>query len=154
VVLGPDAPRVRTALGAHPCLLVENPDPDSGPIGSLRAALAALEGVRPTALLAWPVDVPHARLDTVERLIAAYERTSAPVVVPSFAGRRGHPVIWDASLFHELATSSAATREGARAVLRGAGDRAVVVAVDDPAVIDDIDTPEDYERLIRDINRL
>lgn len=154
VVLGPDAPRVRAALGAHTCLLVENHDPDSGPIGSLRAALAALEGVRPTALLAWPVDVPHARLDTVERLIAAYERTGAPVVVPSFAGRRGHPVIWDASLFHELATSPAATREGARAVLRGVGDRVVVVAVDDPAVIDDIDTPEDYERLIRDINRL
>ncbi len=154
VVLGPDAPRVRPALGAHTCLLVENHDPDSGPIGSLRAALAALEGVRPTALLVWPVDVPHARLDTVERLIAAYERTNAPVVVPSFAGRRGHPVIWDASLFHELATSAAATREGARAVLRGVGDRAVAVAVDDPAVIDDIDTPEDYERLIRDINRL
>jgi CTP:molybdopterin cytidylyltransferase MocA len=29
----------------------------------------------------------------------------------------------------------------------------VAVPVDDPAVIEDIDTPEDYERLIRDINR-
>jgi CTP:molybdopterin cytidylyltransferase MocA len=154
VVLGPDAPRVRPILAAHTCLVVENADPDTGPIGSLRVALAALHGVRPTALLAWPVDVPHARLDTVERLIETYERTRAPVVVPSFGGRRGHPVIWDASQFHELETSAAATREGARAVLRAAGDQAVTVAVDDPAVVDDIDTPEDYERLIRDINRL
>jgi CTP:molybdopterin cytidylyltransferase MocA len=27
------------------------------------------------------------------------------------------------------------------------------VAVDDPAVIDDLNTPEDYERLVREINR-
>lgn len=153
VVLGPDAPRIRPVLAPHACLLVDNPDPESGPIGSLRAALAALHAVRPTALLAWPVDVPHVRIATVERLMESHERTNAPAVVPAFGGRRGHPVIWDASLFHDLETSAAATREGARAVLHAHGDQIVTVAVDDPAVIDDIDTPEDYERLIRGINR-
>jgi len=153
VVLGLDAPRVRPALAGHNCLLVDNLEPDRGPISSLRVALAALHGVRPTALLAWPVDVPHVRIGTVERLLETYERTGAPVVVPSFGGKRGHPVIWGASLFAELETSDAATREGARAVLHAHGDRAVTLAVDDPAVIDDIDTPEDYERLIREINR-
>jgi len=29
----------------------------------------------------------------------------------------------------------------------------VTVAVDDPAVIDDLNTPEDYERLVRKLNR-
>jgi CTP:molybdopterin cytidylyltransferase MocA len=32
-------------------------------------------------------------------------------------------------------------------------DQIAAVPVDDPAVIDDIDTPDDYERLIRSINR-
>jgi molybdenum cofactor cytidylyltransferase len=153
VVLGPDALRVRPALATHPCVLVENRDPDSGPIGSLRAALAALHAVRPTALLAWPVDIPHVRLATVEHLLETYERTGAPVIVPSYGGHRGHPVIWDASVFPELETSAAAAREGARAVLHRLGSRAMTVVVDDPAVTDDIDTPEDYERLIRAINR-
>jgi len=27
------------------------------------------------------------------------------------------------------------------------------VVVDDPAVIDDLNTPEDYERLVRELNR-
>jgi CTP:molybdopterin cytidylyltransferase MocA len=153
VVLGPDAPRVRPVLATHLCVLVENPDPDSGPIGSLRVALAALHAVRPTALLTWPVDIPHVRLATVEHLLETYERTGAPAIVPSYGGQRGHPVIWDASLFHELETSAAAARQGARAVLHRLGDRAVTVAVDDAAVTDDIDTPEDYERLIRAINR-
>src|SRR3989475_7161122 len=43
VVLGPDAPRIRPALAAHECLIVENLDVAGGPIGSLRAALAALK---------------------------------------------------------------------------------------------------------------
>ena len=153
VVLGRDAPRVRPLLAPHSCLIVENPHDESGPIGSLRAALAALEPVRPTALLAWPVDMPHVRIATVERLIAAHEHTHAPVVVPVFGSRRGHPVIWDASVFEELATSPAAARNGARAVLHRHEQAAAAVVVDDPAVIDDIDTPQDYERLIREINR-
>jgi len=152
-VLGPDAPRIRPAIAAHECMIVENPDVASGPIGSLRAALSALRPVRPVALLAWPVDLPQVRLTTIERLLEAYRRTGAPAVLPTFAERRGHPVIWDQSLFADLETSEAATRHGARAVLSAHEAELVTVAVDDPAVIDDLNTPEDYERLVREVNR-
>jgi molybdenum cofactor cytidylyltransferase len=152
-VLGPDAPRIRPALAAHECLIVENPDVAGGAIGSLRAALAAVKLVRPAALLAWPVDLPHVRVTTVERLLEAYRRHPALAVVPRFAERRGHPVIWDQALFGELDASAAATRHGARAVLSAHEAELVSVAVDDPAVIDDLNTPADYERLVREINR-
>ncbi len=89
----------------------------------------------------------------LERLLEAHRRTGAPAVVPSFAERRGHPVVWDQALFPELATSEAATRYGARAVLAAHEQDLVTVAVDDPAVIDDLNTPEDYERLVRELNR-
>jgi molybdenum cofactor cytidylyltransferase len=153
VVLGLDAPRIRPVLAAHECMIVENPDAESGPIGSLRAALAALKPVRPAAILAWPVDLPQVRLSTVERLLEAHRHADAPAVVPCFAGRRGHPVIWDAALFEELEASEAATRHGARAVLHAHQGELLTVAVDDPAVIDDLNTPKDYERLVRDVNR-
>ncbi|HYK82425.1 MAG TPA: nucleotidyltransferase family protein [Gemmatimonadales bacterium] len=153
VVLGPDAPRIRPALAAHECVIVENPDAAGGPIGSLRAALVALAPVRPVGLLAWPVDLPQVRVTTIERLLEAYRRTGAPAVLPRFAERRGQPVLWDQALFAELATSAPATRHGARAVLRAHASELVTVAVDDPAVIDDLNTPADYERLVRQINR-
>jgi molybdenum cofactor cytidylyltransferase len=153
VVLGPDAARVRPVVATHDCTIVENPDVAAGPIGSLRAALAALRSVRPTALLAWPVDLPQVRVATLERLLEAYRRSGAPAVVPSFAERRGQPVVWDQRLFRELETSDAATRHGARAVLSTHESELTIVAVDDPAVIDDLNTPEDYERLVREINR-
>jgi molybdenum cofactor cytidylyltransferase len=153
VVLGPDAASIRRALAEHECLVVENPDADAGPIASLRRALEALEPIRPPAALVWPVDLPHVHVATVERLVEAYRRRPAPITVPVFAGRRGHPVIWDHSLFAELRSSEAATRDGARAVLHAHATEVQEVAVDDPAVTDFINTPADYERLIRDINR-
>ena len=153
VVLGPDAARVRPSLATHECLIVENPDLAAEAIGSLRAALAALQPIRPSGIVAWPVDLPHVRVATLERLLEAHRRTGAPAVVPTFAERRGQPVVWDQALFPELATSAAATRHGARAVLAAHERDVLTVTVDDPAVIDDLNTPEDYERLVREVNR-
>jgi len=153
VVVGPDALRVRPALAGHDCLIVENSDVDGGPIASLRVALRVLQAVQPSATLAWPVDLPHVRVTTVERLIETFRREPAPAVVPMFAERRGHPVLWGAALFQELLTSETATRHGARAVWHAHAAEVAMVPVDDPAVIDDLNTPEDYERLVREVNR-
>jgi molybdenum cofactor cytidylyltransferase len=153
VVVAPESEPIRTAMVAHDCMVVENPDVDGGPIASLRRALEALEAVHPPAALVWPVDLPHVHVATIERLVETYRRRRGPVTLPTFAGRRGHPVIWDQGLFAELRTSDAATRDGARAVLHAHADQAVLVPVDDPAVTDFINTRADYERLIREINR-
>jgi len=153
VVLGPDAPRIQPVLAGHDCMIVENPEPETGPIASLRAALRALQPLQPSAVLVWPVDLPHVRVTTVERLLETHRRTRAAAVVPTFAERRGHPVIWGSALFEDLLESPEATRQGARAVLHKHDKEVVAVPVDDPAVIDQLNTPEDYERLVREWNR-
>jgi molybdenum cofactor cytidylyltransferase len=153
VVLGPDAPRIRPSLATHDCVIVEQPDLEGGEIASLRAALTTLDPIRPSAVLAWPVDLPHVRVATIERMLERYRLAPAPAVVPSFAERRGRPVLWDRALFQELSGSPVATRHGARAVLLAHEAELAIVPVDDPAVIDDLNTPEDYERLVREVNR-
>lgn len=153
VVLGPDASRIRPAIAEHDCLVIENPDVDGGPIVSLRCALAALEPIHPPAALVWPVDLPHVHISTVERLVEAYRRVHPLIVLPTFAGKRGHPVIWDQRLFAEIRDSEAATRDGARAIVHARAVEVHAVPVDDPAVTDFINTLDDYERLIREINR-
>jgi len=153
VVLGPDAARIQPAIAGHDCMIVENPKPETGPITSLRGALRALQPLLPDAVLVWPVDLPHVRVSTVERVIAAYRRDPDQVVVPTFAERRGHPVIWGSGLFPDLMENKAALREGARAVLHQHEGQVVTVPVDDAAVIDQVNTPKDYERLVREWNR-
>ncbi len=153
IVLGPDAPRIRPALAGHDCMIVENPEPETGPIASLRGALRALQPLQPSAVLVWPVDLPHVRVSTVDRVLETHRRTKAVAVIPTFGERRGHPVVWGSALFGELLESPAATREGARAVLHNHERDVVSVPVDDPAIIDQVNTPDDYERLVRDWNR-
>src|ERR1051325_11016020 len=123
------------------------------PIESLRVALRAVQPLQPSAVLVWPVDLPHVRVATVDRVLEAHRRTKAAIVVPTFGERRGHPVIWGSALFEELLMSRRAQEEGARAVLRAHQAEITAVPVDDPAVIDAVNTPEDYERLVREWNR-
>jgi molybdenum cofactor cytidylyltransferase len=153
VVVGLDAPRIQPVLAGHDCMIVENPEPETGPIASLRGALRALQPLQPSAALVWPVDLPHVRVTTVERILEAQRLAKGLAVVPTFGDRRGHPVIWAAPLCDELLESPAATREGARAVLHRHERDVVRVPVDDPSVIDEINTPDDYERLVREWNR-
>lgn len=155
VIVGPgaEAKEIRSALSRHDCLVVENPDVDGGPIASLRAGLKAIQTVAPPGALVWPVDLPHVRVDTVERLLDVFRRNAPFATVPRFGTRRGHPIIWAHAAFAELESSEAASRDGARAVLRAHQADVREVPVDDPAVIDDLNTPEDYERLVREINR-
>src|SRR2546429_8306409 len=110
VVLGPDAARVRPSLATHDCVIVENPDLTSHAIGSLRAALAALEPIRPSGIVAWPGDFPHVRLTTLERLLEAHRRARAPAGVPGFAEPGGQPGVWDQSGFPGAAPAARATR--------------------------------------------
>jgi molybdenum cofactor cytidylyltransferase len=153
IVLGPDASRIQPALAGNDCMIVENPEPETGPIASLRTALRALQPLQPGAVLVWPVDLPHVRVATVERVLEAHRRGRASAIIPTFAGRRGHPVVWKSALFGDLMSDPTATQEGARAVLRTHSGQVETVAVDDPAVIDQVNTPEDYERLVREWNR-
>ena len=124
--------------GAQPLM---NPEPGEGPITSLRVALAALQGsVEAVAFL--PVDHPLVRPETVGRLREALLGGDAPLVLPTYRGKRGHPALFRHPLFEEL--KDPALEGGARTVVHAHLDGALVVEVDDPGVITDIDTPEAY----------
>ena len=125
--------------GALPLL---NPDPGEGPITSLRVALAALQGtVEAVAFL--PVDHPQVLPETVARLREALLSSDAPLALPVYEGRRGHPALFRRALFPEL--TDPALQGGARTVVHAHLDAALLVEVDDPGVVTDIDTPEAYQ---------
>ena len=126
---------------ASGALALVNPDPGEGPITSLRLALTHVDD--DTAGVAYcPVDHPFVRTDTVALLLKTFARGDAPLVVPVFGDRRGHPALFRASLFAELVDPE--LEGGARTVVHRHLDDAELVAVDDPGVVADIDTPEAY----------
>jgi molybdenum cofactor cytidylyltransferase len=144
VVLGPSAANVLDELDLPASIIVRNPEPDTGPLQSLKLALGGLNQMV-DGVLVWHVDRPRIELLTVEHLLAVARTGPEPIIVPSYEGRRGHPVIFMRPVFDEILRTPNAL--GARAVVRADPSRVAVVSVDDPSVLEDVDTPEDYKAL-------
>ena len=76
----------------------------------------------------------------IGRLIGAFDPASgALLVVPTYEGKRGNPVVWSSRFFAELKAVQGDT--GGRHLI-GANPDAVVEVELGPAVAVDIDTPE------------
>lgn len=114
VVLGPDAEVISQQVTLAPKEVVVNEDWERGQLSSIQAALRSLPAGTEGMLLC-PVDHPLVSATLVNNLIVTFRETHAAVVVPTFAGRRGHPVIFSAAVYEELLQAPLET--GARAVV-------------------------------------
>lgn len=145
-----DGPVAAKALEAG-AQLVRNPSPEDGPIGSLRASLQILDD-SVEGISFCPVDHPLIHENTVRKLIAMFQQSQAPLVVPTFNGKRGHPVLFRSVLFDELLND--ALPEGARTVVHRHLDDTVSVPVDDEGTVIDIDDMTAYRLHFPDEYRL
>ena len=116
IVLGPDIDKVPEAIDLHGSVVVSNPRPASGPIGSIRLGIEAIINHPVEAVLVWHVDRPHVSLATVTALVDRFRDGGVGIVVPEFRGRRGHPVLFGRAVFDEL--GGVPNDQGARAVVR------------------------------------
>lgn len=141
VVVGAHESAIRSALGDRPAQVVVNPNWAEGMSTSVRAGLAALppniEGV-----LFVLADQPNLTPDLLNRLIARFAETGAPMVEPRWGDRPGNPVLFGRELFGELMQLTG--DRGGRPLIHMYADRVAVVQVDDLNTFRDIDTPEDY----------
>jgi molybdenum cofactor cytidylyltransferase len=136
------AVRIVVAPGSPPGGGVVNPDPDGGMLSSVQCGLRAFRrDLR--AVLLWPVDHPLVSQSTVTAIVGAWSTSAAPIVVPSYGGKRGHPALFASRVIPEL--FSVDPTRGARAVVRAHPDT-LELPVEDPGIVADIDTPEDYAR--------
>jgi len=136
------ADEIRRAVELDDAEIVNNSDYRQGQTSSLQAGLRALKTSAVEGIILALVDHPAVSARVVRSLVQDFQESRAPVVIPTFQNRRGHPVLIGRVLFAELLSLSAA--EGANTVIRRYGDAARLVEVADPAVLLDIDDPESY----------
>jgi molybdenum cofactor cytidylyltransferase len=106
---------------------------------TLKAAIAALPADCAGAFvfLGDMPRVPHAILPALAQALTGGTQAAAP----AFEGARGHPVLFAASLFPELARLGG--DRGAASVLASLGERLALVPTEDAGVLFDVDRPED-----------
>lgn len=144
IVLGAHFDAVAAAVPADDRIsIIENSDYRLGQLSSIKCGLRAV-AAHVDAAIVHLVDHPTVRPETFSRLAGEYELSGKPIVVARCSGRRGHPVLFDRSIFDEL--QRAPLEAGARAVVKADADRVIYVDVNDPGVLLDLDTPADLAR--------
>ena len=116
VVAGHQRAEVEKALAGLRVRIVHNPDFAEGLGTSLRAGIAAVPADSDAAIVCLG-DMPRVDAALLNRLIAAFDPDrGALVVVPTFEGKRGNPVLWSRRFFPDLmATWARAVSSGATA---------------------------------------
>lgn len=150
-VTGCRAPEVEQACKAvagagAPLTFVGNPGWEAGMYSSVMAGLARLEPDIDAFFVALG-DMPMIPSRAYADLAMVARQNPGHIVIPTWEGRRGHPVLLPVNLPVEL--PPATSDEGLRQVIRRYPDLVVEVPLPYPGVCIDLDTPEEYAQYIR-----
>ena len=140
VVLGARAEEIRAALKLDPAIVVENSNWQQGQLSSIQAAIRSLPAEQTEGMLLCPVDHPLISANVVATLIEQFDSTENQIILPTFHGRRGHPVIFRKNLYAELL--AAPPDVGARAVVWAHAPDVLEVPTEDQAVVLNLNDPE------------
>jgi len=143
LVIAPEDEELRAWARQAGVDVAVNPDPERGMLSSIQEGLAALP--RDQILLVSPADLPRLRAASVAELLRRMLAAGAPLAVPVYQGKRGHPLAIAPALIPEIPTLD--PRIGLKQLRDRHAAELLEVPVDDPGVVMDVDTPEDYDKL-------
>lgn len=146
VVVGHHAEEIKAKAGKLPVTFVVNKNYARGQLSSLLAAISALEqdagGGSLEAILVHLVDHPFISPSVVDLMIDRFYEAKKLIVIPTYKGKRGHPVLFSSRLFPELI--KAPLDQGAKPVVRAHREDTLELETGDEGVVTDIDTPDEY----------
>ncbi|MBN1180291.1 MAG: HAD-IIA family hydrolase [Anaerolineae bacterium] len=144
VVLGHQAAAVKETLANRSVQTVVNWRWEEGLSTSVQVGLSALPPDVDGAIFLH-CDQPLVTVGLLRQLVARFEQTQAPIVLPAFQGQRATPVLFARRLFHELAAAHG--DQGGRQLINDYANEVARVDVNDPFLLTDADTPDIYARL-------
>jgi CTP:molybdopterin cytidylyltransferase MocA len=146
VVLGAGAEVIRTIAKLDPSVVVINQAWEQGQLSSVNAGLRSLAGIDADGIVLCPVDHPLVSARLVSELVERFYENKKTIVLPTYNGRRGHPVIFSNDLFGELL--AAPTDKGARAVVWAHAADVLEIPTDEEGVVLNINDPDMLKRTI------
>jgi CTP:molybdopterin cytidylyltransferase MocA len=143
VVTGHEPNQLQRILTRHRVAIAHNADFERGEmISSIKTGLRALAGNIDAAMIVL-CDQPMVKAATLVELVESWRARRPRVLLPTYHGKRGHPVILAASGFAEII--SLPPQATLKTYTLAHASETCALAVDDEAVVRDIDTPADYQ---------
>ncbi len=144
VVIGGSAAAVRRQVDFVTATVVENPEFTEGCASSYRTGLAAVDP-RAEAVAVLLGDQPGLDRGVIDLVAAEWRRAQAPIMLASYHGRLGHPMLFARSFFEALAALRG--DKAAWKLVDAHPDRVRPVPVDRPSPLD-VNTWEEYEAML------
>jgi len=123
--------------------IVTNPCFRKGMSHSIRRGLQAIHPNSHGILVALG-DQPFLKTRTINVLIRTFDQGRGGIIIPSFQGKRGHPVIFDRKYEKELLDLKGDV--GGRSIIERHPEDLRVVSIKSEGVVKDVDTWQDYEK--------
>lgn len=148
VVLGHRDAEIKQVLEGLPCGYVVNSRPEEGMFSSVQCGCAVVEPG--SGCLVMPGDCPGVRPTTIQCIRQNLHKHPNQVIIPTFRGRRGHPVGVPTHIVDRIRTLPPDT-PGLRTLWHNRPEMVRHVNVDDEAILRDLDRPEDVKiQLVHD----
>lgn len=142
VVTGHEDRFIRDALASYRVRIAYNPEYEEGLSTSIRRGVLASDRETDAFVIVLG-DMPFITDLTIGRLIELFDASrERAIVVTTFQGNRGHPVVFDGSYRSDLMALTGDV--GGRSILEAHPDAVVEVEVRDAHVLEDIDTWDAY----------
>lgn len=146
VVTGNRAEQVEREALASGADVVFNADWETGRASSIRAGIGALRANSRAAIFI-NADQPFLNARVLDTIVEKFFETGAPIVVPTYEGKTGSPVLFARELFQELCALQG--EQGGHELLEKYRDLLVRVDIAERNAALDLDTPEEYEQAQR-----
>ena len=145
VVLGANADQVQEQFSFGAGEAVLNPDWQKGMLSSLIAGLNSLPADVEAAAVCL-VDHPCVSSTLIRALCENFRTGDKLIAIPTYQGRRGHPVLFSATLFDEL--RAAPLEVGARHVVRRHADDILELPTEEEGVLLNTNDRAAYETIL------
>ncbi|HEY5299241.1 MAG TPA: NTP transferase domain-containing protein, partial [Acetobacteraceae bacterium] len=140
VVTGHMGAEIEQALGGRPVRYIHAADYAEGLSASLKSGIAAVPPEAAAALVCLG-DMPLVTGRMIDRLLEAYDADEGRLIVlPTFRGKQGNPMLWDRRFFAEILAITGDS--GARSLLSRHLENVAEVEMGDDAVLRDFDTTD------------
>ncbi len=143
VVTGNNMHEIKEALNDYKVTLVGNQRFEEGMLSSVQAGIDAA-GPETDGMLVLLGDQPMVSETVINRLISVFQKSEKGLIIPTFNGKRGHPVLISSKYKNEVKSINPET--GLRELFFNNPDDVLEIEVETGDVLKDIDTPEDYIR--------
>jgi xanthine dehydrogenase accessory factor len=143
VVLGAGHESITQKIQDNPVETVINPNYKSGMLSSVQCGLRALSDST-TQVMVLLGDQPMIGERIMDRMILRYNQSEKGIVVASWQGKRGHPILFSSEYIKEILDYP---EDGSlKSLLLNHPDDIDELETENPEILRDIDTEQDYQK--------